>query len=332
MTGQTMRAGVASADGLTLRDVPVPEPTAGQLLVKVSAAGMNRADLNAARGAGVASCESHGKAIGMEWAGEVVDLGGPDSGFAVGDRVTCSGSGGYAEYAVADAARTFDVPSDMSYAEAAALPLALMTAHDALVREGGFTTDQTILVHGASSCVGLATIAIARLMGASRILGTSTRPNRLARLAASGVTAIDPSNADWPQAVHDATDGRGADVVVDMVTGPGINDTMRATAIHGRIVNVGRLAGTRADFDLDLHALRRLSLVGVTFRSRTPDEVRTIVRDVDRHLWPHVRSGALRLPMDREFDLEDAVAAHAYMLANHHFGKIMLTIGDTSAD
>jgi NADPH2:quinone reductase len=315
-----MIAGIASPSGVVVAKVPRPDPGRGELLVKVIAAGLNRADLGAARNA----FSARPGPIGMEWSGEVVALGEGATGFALGDLVACSGAGGYAEYAVADAGRALPVGAIDPFASAG-LPLALMTAHNALVTEGRFAAGQSVLVHGATSGVGIALIKIAKLLGARTVIGTSTSAEKRGLLAGFGVDyAIDPGEDGWVQHVLDATDGKGADVVIDMVTGAGINETMRATALHGQIVNVGRLAGKRADFDLDLHALRRIRFSGVTFRSRTPDEIRAIVAHVRRELWPAVEQGRLAIPIDRSFALSDVSAAHARMAANRHLGKILL--------
>lgn len=322
-----MRAGTASEHGLVVQDVPFPPaPGPDQLLVKVHAAGMNRADLNAAKGTGVGSKESWGRPIGMEWAGEVVATGEAVTAFRPGDTVACSGTGGYAEYALCDVGRAvaFD-PSRVPAETAASLPLALMTAHNALVTAGGFRQGDTVLVHGGSSAVGLAAIRVSRLLGAGRVIATSTNSEKRSRLGEFGADqVIDPTKASWSDEVLETTKGIGAGVVIDMITGPLLNETMRATAILGRIVNVGRLGGTSARIDLDLHALRRIIFVGVTFRSRSVDEIREINRLVAEELWPFVERGELALPIERAFPLEQAAAAHAMMAANRHFGKIVL--------
>jgi NADPH-dependent curcumin reductase CurA len=147
-----MTAGVSSETGLQIAEVPIPVAEEGQVLVKVAAAGMNRADLNAAHGAGVATKASLGKPIGMEWAGEIVELGRSVSGLTVGQKVMCSGSGGYAEYAITDARRCMPIEdADFALTQAAVLPLVLMTAHDAVITNGRLETGEAVLVQGASS-------------------------------------------------------------------------------------------------------------------------------------------------------------------------------------
>jgi NADPH2:quinone reductase len=170
-------------------------------------------------------------------------------------------------------------------------------------------------------------LQIAKLMGAGLVIGTSTDDARRARLKEFGADlAIDTRDGAWPDRVLEATGGKGVNLVVDMLSGPLVAQTMKATALLGRIVNVGRLAGTRAEFDFDLHALRRIDYIGVTFRTRTLDEVREINRRMRADLWGAVTAGRLKLPIDRRFPLDQAPEAQARMHANRHFGKIVLTM------
>jgi len=322
----SMMAGVASANGLEIRAVPRPEPEPHQVLVRVAAAGMNRADLNAAKGAGVASADSHGKPIGMEWAGEVVDMGSDVTGFQIGEKVMCSGTGGYAEYAVSDYGRTMSIEgTQLGMEQAAALPLALLTAHDAVVTNGRLASGDSVLVQGASSAIGLMAMQIAAHLGASLIMGTSSSEQKRGKLKRFGAhLAIDPAREDWLEQVLRATNGKGVNVVIDMVSGKMVTPNMRASSVRGRIVNVGRLGGVNTEFDCDLHAQKRLDYIGVTFRTRTIDEIREISKKAMADLWPLIVSGQLGLPVDKAFSLDEALQAHAYMAVNHHFGKIIL--------
>jgi NADPH2:quinone reductase len=321
-----MKAGIGTPDGLQIGDVPEPRPKPNEVLVRVRAAGLNRADLNAARAAGAHGRPEH--PIGLEWAGEVVEVGAEAKGVKVGDRVLCSGTGSYAELAVCDAGRLWPMPANgMRWEEAGSLPLALLTMHDAIVTNGRLEPGARVLIQGASSGVGLMGLMIAKHLGAGLVIGTSTNDARRARLTEFGADiALDTRAADWPDQVLKATDGKGVDLIVDMVSGPMMNQNMKAAALRGRIVNVGRLAGTRSEFDFDLHALKRIHFVGVTFRTRTVEEVREIVRRMRADLWDAVAAGKLRLPIDRTFPLVEAPAALARMRANEHFGKIVLTM------
>jgi NADPH2:quinone reductase len=322
-----MKAGIATANGLELRrDVPEPRPTADEVLVRVRAAALNRADLSAAK-----ASLGHGKLgipIGIEWAGEVVEVGAEVRDFKPGDRVACGGrTGGYAEYAVTDWGRVFKIPDSMTFERAATLPTALTTMHHALMTAGKMKPGDNVLIQGASSGMGIAGMQIAKLKGARVVIGSSTHAERRDKLKDFGTdVAVNTRDPAWVEQVLEATNGKGADVVVDMISGNLINATMRATAICGRIINVGRLAGNAAEFDFDLHSMKRIDYIGVTFRTRTVDEVREIGRRASADLWDDIAAGRIDLPIDRTFKLDDAVAAQAHMQANRHFGKIILVM------
>jgi NADPH2:quinone reductase len=328
-----MKAGVASENGLVMRDIPQPRPKPNEVLVKVKAAALNRADLAVARGQPHGPNSGIGALVGIEWAGEVVETGADvqssqaQGGFKPGDRVMCSGNGGYAEYAVSDFGRVNLIPDGLSFEQAAVLPVSLTTLHNALVTAGRLKSGESVMIQGASSGVGLMGLQIAKLMGAKLVIGTSTNDERRARLKEFGADlAIDTRDPAWPEAVLKATDGKGVNLTVDMLSGPLVTQTMKATALLGRIVNVGRLAGTKAELDFDLHALRRIDYIGVTFRTRTLEEVREISRKMRADLWDAVTAGKLKLPIDRRFPLDQAPDAQAHMRANKHFGKIVLTM------
>ena len=324
-----MRAAVVTETGVRVRDVPEPKPSPQQVLVRVRACGLNRADLAVAAGHSHGSVGGVGTVVGMEFAGEVVEVGSevpPAAGVKPGDRVMCSGAAGYAEMAVADWGRVSPVPdSNMGWEQAATLPIALQTMHDAVVTNGRLQAGESVLIQGASSGVGLMGMQIAKLMGAEMVFGGSTNAERRARLGEFGCDLpVDTSDPAWPDHVLEATGGRGVELIVDQVSAPVANGNLRACAILGRIVNVGRLGGAKGEFDFDLHAMRRISYIGVTFRTRSPDEVREINRRMRADLWGAVEAGKLRLPLDRTFPLEDAATALEHMKANRHFGKVVL--------
>jgi NADPH:quinone reductase-like Zn-dependent oxidoreductase len=184
-----------------------------------------------------------------------------------------------------------------------------------------------VLIQGASSGVGLMGLQVAKLMGARLVIGTSTNAGHRARLAEFGADlALDSADPAWPDAAAKATDGKGVDLIIDQVSASVANQNMKAAAILGRIVNVGRLGGVKGEFDFDLHALKRIDYIGVTFRTRSLEEVREIVRRMRADLWPAVEAGRLHLPIDRSFPLDAAAEALAHMRANAHFGKVVLTM------
>ncbi len=322
-----MRAAVVSDKGLVIREIPTPRPGPGQVLVKLRAIGLNRADLGVAAGHRHGNQGGPGAIPGIEGAGEVVEIGPEVPGPIVpGLRVMASMSGSYAEYCVVPWGRLFPVPSEtMAWAVAATLPIAVQTMHDAVVTHGGCGPGSAILIQGASSGVGLMGLQVARLMGASVVIGTSTNAERRARLAEFGAThAVDTADPGWVDQVLAATGGRGVDAVVDMISGQLVSQTLRATAILGRIVNVGRLGGAVAAFDFDTHAARRITYTGVTFRTRSAEEVAEIVRRARADLWEAIEGGKLALPLDRTYPLDAVNDALACMKANQHFGKIAL--------
>ncbi|MFN4087585.1 MAG: zinc-binding dehydrogenase [Alphaproteobacteria bacterium] len=323
-----MKAAVLTEEGLRIREVPQPEPKPEEVLVRVRACGLNRADLMVASGRAHGRVGGAGTIIGLEWAGEVAAIGSAVTGVRPGDRVMCSGSGGWAEYAVTDHGRISPVPANnMSWEQAATLPVALQTMHDAIVTNGRMKAGESVLIQGASSGVGLLGMKIAKHMGARLVVGTSTNADRRARLGEFGCDlALDSRDPGWVDAVLDATGGKGVDLIVDQISGYVANQNLKAAAVLGRIVNVGRLGGFTGEFDFDLHALRRIDYIGVTFRTRSVEEIREIVRRMRADLWPAVEAGDLALPIDRTFALDEAPEALAHMRANAHLGKIVLTV------
>lgn len=316
-----MKAIISTAEGARLADVPMPQPKPHEILVRVKAASLNRADL-----AGLAARD--GQVIGMEWAGEVVEAGPQSGGWKAGDRVMCTGAGAFAEYAVTDGGRACGIPdSALPYEEASILMLALQAMHDAIVTHGELRRGQDVLIHGAASGVGLMGLQIARLLGAGKVIGTSTNAARRARLAEFGADlALDPGQPEWHQRVLEATGGKGVEIIVDQVTGKQFAQTMRTAALGGRIVNLGRLGGAGGEFDFQLHALRRISYIGVTFRTRSLEEIRALNARMLAELGGAVAERRLRLPIDSRFPLAEAGAALERMSANLHFGKIVLTV------
>jgi NADPH2:quinone reductase len=326
-----MKAAVIGESGLEIRDVPVPKPKEGEILVRVKAAGLNRAEmLMATAGYRHGNQGGPGTVVGLEWSGEVVEAGAAVNDFKPGQRVMCSGGGGYAEFAVADAGRCSPIPANnMTFPQAATLPIGLQTMHDALMTQGRMKAGDAVLIQAASAGVGIIGLQIAKLMGARLVMGTSTKPEKRARLKEFGCDlALDPRDPKWPDQVLEATGGKGVDIVIDLVSAGAANDNMKATRVLGRIVNIGRLGGFRGEFDFDLHALKRIDYIGATFRTRSTAEVHEIVRRMRADLWPHVEAGKISIPIDRTFPLAEAAAAQARMRANEHFGKIVLSVGE----
>jgi NADPH2:quinone reductase len=319
-----MKAGVASPDGVVIKDIDPPKPKLTDILVKIKAIALNRADLGSARG-DTSHGASTGRPIGSEFAGEVVEAGAQVRDFKAGDRVMCHAPGSHAEMAVCDFGRAMQIPDGMGYEQAATLPIGLNTLHNALVTAGRLKAGENVMVQGASSGVGVIGLQIAKLMGAGLVVGTSTNEARRARLKEFGADlAVNTKDADWPEQVMKATDNKGLHLTVDMLSGPVVSQTMRCTALLGRIVNIGRLAGMKAEFDFDAHARQRIDYIGVTFRTRTVEEVREILVKMRTDLWDAVKAGKIKVPIDKTYPLADARAGHDHMRGNKHFGKILL--------
>jgi NADPH:quinone reductase-like Zn-dependent oxidoreductase len=323
-----MKAAVVGEKGAEVRDVPKPEPAPNEVLIRVHASSLNRADVGVAAGHQHGRVGGIGSRIGLECSGEVEAVGREVTAFKPGDRVMGSAPGSYAEYVVADPGRIARIPANnMTYEQAACFPVALQTLHNAIVTAGRFKRGETLLIQGASSGVGLMGMQIGKFMGASLVMGTSTNPGRRARLKEFGCDlAIDTTDPKWPEAVKKATADKGVDLIVDMVSGGVANGNLEAAAILGRIVNVGRLGGQKGEFNYDLHALKRIDYIGVTNRTRTPEELNEVTRRMRADLWPAVEAGKLSLPIDKTFPLEKVAEALAMMKANQHFGKIVLTM------
>jgi NADPH2:quinone reductase len=322
-----MRAYILGEGGPEVREVATSQPGAGEVQVRVRASGLNRVDILMSRGRKHGAAGGPGAVLGLEWAGEVSALGEGVTTFKVGDRVMGSGGGAWAEFVCVDAGRVAPIPDGMSFEQGSTLAVALQTMHDAVVTHGQLKPGGSILIQGASTGVGLMGLQIAKAMGAGLVIGSSTNPQRRARLTEFGADlAIDSRDPAWVDQVLQATGGKGVDAIVDQLSGYVANDNMRATKVTGRIVNVGRLGGESGPFEFDLHAMRRIEYIGVTFRTRSKAEVAQIVSRWRADLWQAVASGKLSLPIDSTFGFDDLAQALEHMRKNSHFGKIVLTI------
>ena len=275
-----MKAAVLGENGVEVRDLQKPVPQPNEVLIRVRATSLNRADLLVASGHQHGRIGGVGARIGLECAGEVEAVGSEVRDFKPGDRVVGARREAMPSTSLPTRAPSIRMPANnMTYAQAACLPVALQTMHNAIVTAGRFKRGETLLIQGASAGVGLMGMQIGKFMGAATVMGTSTNPGRRARLKDYGCDlAVDSSDPAWPAGVKKATADKGVDLIIDLVSGGVANQNLEAAKILGRIVNVGRLGGMKGEFNFDLHALKRIDYIGVTFRTRTPQEVRDIVR------------------------------------------------------
>lgn len=321
-----MRAIVAEATGPVVADIPRPSPGEHEVLVRVRAAALNRIDLIMSRGGVHGDSGGVGQPFGVEWAGDIVEVGSGVVGWSVGDRVMGTGARAFADYKVAHFMTLYPVPDSLSFEQAAALPVGLQTMHDAIATRGLLAPGQRVLIQGAGSGMGLMGMQIARFLGAGVVIGTSTSAERRSRLGEYGADLAVDSRADnWVEQVTEATDGDGVDLLVDLVAGPLVNGGMQATKIGGRMVNVGRVGGERGDFDFDLHSLRQITYVGATFRTRTPLEVVQVVSRAATAVKPALKKGLIQMPVDDVYPVSDCAAAFDRMARNEHFGKIIVS-------
>ena len=323
-----MKAVTVIKDGVDILDVDIPKLNSNEVLVKVFACGLNRADLMVADGGSHGSAGGSGTIVGMEFSGEVVELGSDVPNLAIGDRVMCSGLSAWAEYAVTDWGRVIKIPdNNMDYLTASTLPIALATMHNAIVTVGEFRKGQSVLIQGASSGVGLMGLQIAKNLGAKTIIATSTKLEKFDRLKELGADiVVNSKDPKWSDVVLDNTSGEGVDLIIDQLSGYTVNQNMLATKIKGNIVNVGRLAGGASEFNCDIHALRRINYKGVTFRTRSVQEIRDVFTKMWEDLRELVSNKSLLMPIEKVFDFKDVSQALSYMRDNKHFGKLILKL------
>ena len=321
-----MKAVTLGDDGVEIKDLPNPEPTSEQVLVKVKSCGLNRSDLLETQGQSFGHTGGDTKIIGGEFAGEIVELGEGVEDLKVGDKVMCRGGSGWAEYAVANHKRVIKFnPEQISWEQAASIQGNLQTMHDAIVTNGKFITGQSVFIQGASSGVGIIGLQIAKALGASLVLGSSTNQNKLSKLSSYGADIlIDTSKENWLDKVLEVTEGKGVDVLIDMLSGDFVNKNMEATKINGHLINIGRLAGMNGNFNYDLHAKRRLHYVGTTGRTRSVEENLDVARVANKDLWDQVVDGKIRHVIFKTFRLNEASDALNIMNENRHFGKLVL--------
>jgi NADPH:quinone reductase len=306
-----------------VRTAPDLTPAAGQVLVRVRASGLNRGEIGQ-----VKSLQSGGPSpIGVEFAGEVAAVGADVSTWREGDRVMGHGRGGQAQYALAHPRALMRVPPNLSWTEAASFPNVFITAHDAVVTNGQLRAGEAILVNAASSGIGLAAIQVAALLGAKPVIATTRSAAKIDKLSSYGVDiAIDTNSRSQVDAVMDATSKKGVDVIIDCVGGTVFEANLASLAIKGRLVNIGRLGSSTAQFDISQLWLKRLKLIGVTFRTRSEEERLACIEACARDLLAPLAAGKLRWPIERTFPLKQLADAHAYMERDQHFGKIVSTV------
>ena len=309
---------------LVLADRPKPSPGAGDVLIKVAAAGVNRPDVMQRMGhypppPGVTDIP------GLEVAGVVDAIGADVRDWRVGDRVCALvAGGGYAEYCVAPAPQCLPVPTGMDFVHAAAIPETFFTVWTNVFERGRLTPGESLLVHGGSSGIGTTAIQLARALG-SRVFATAGSAGKCAACEKLGAArGINYRDEDFVAVVKQLTDGRGVDVVLDMVGGDYFPRNMDALAMDGRLVSIAVLSGVKATINILTMMQKRLTLTGSTLRVRPVAEKGAIAAGLRQHVWPLLESGAVTPVIHATFPLGDAAGAHRVMESGAHIGKLVL--------
>lgn len=325
---QMMRAigvqgGTGPASALFEEQVVRPAPSAGGILIRVHAAGVNRPDISQREG-NYPPLPGASSVIGLEVAGNIAALGEGAARWAVGDRVTALlPGGGYAGYAVVDARHALPIPDDMSFEQAAGLSETIFTVWANLFEKGRLAAGETALIHGGNSGIGVTAIQMAKAAGA-RVIATCRGSEKAQKAIQVGADiAIDVTTQDFVTVV---TEAGGADVVLDIAGGAYFEGNITALKPDGRLAQIALLDGGKVTLDLMPLLFKRLTITGSTLRARPADEKARLARAIEDVVWPWVRAGLVRPPIDRIFPLENVQHAHEYLENGSQFGKVVLTL------
>ena len=313
-------------DVLALAEGPLPTPKAGEALIEVAAAGVNRPDCLQRSGAYPPPPDAS-PIIGLEIAGTVVALGEGAHGVAIGDRVCAlTPGGGYAEYCTTPAGWCLPVPTGMTEVEAASLPETFFTVWNNVFDRGRLRAGETVLIHGGTSGIGLTAIQLAKHFGAT-VITTAGGDDKVAFCRTIGADhALNYKTQDFVAEVASITGKRGVDVVLDMVGGDYIEKNLRCLALEGRLVIIAFLRGSKVEVDWRHIMLRRLTVTGSTLRASPLERKLELARSLREKVWPLLESGKVKTVVHRVFPLAQAAAAHALMESGAHIGKLVLAV------
>jgi putative PIG3 family NAD(P)H quinone oxidoreductase len=305
---------------------PTPRPGPGELLIRVEAAGVNFPDTLQRRGM-YAAPPGASDLLGLEVAGKVAAVGSDVRGWHAGDRVCALlAGGGYAEYVAAPAPQCLPIPASLTAVEAAALPETFFTVWTNVFERGRLQAGETFLVHGGSSGIGTTAIQLAHAFGA-RVFATAGSAEKCRVCESLGAArAINYRDEDFVEVLKSETDGRGVDLILDMVGGDYVPRNLASLALEGRIVMIAYLQGQTATLDIAKLMLKRATLTGSTLRHRTVEQKGAIASALRAHVWPLLEAGTVRPVIHATFPLEEAAAAHRLMESSAHAGKIVLTV------
>ena len=315
-----IEGGKGPAGALRLADIARPEPGAGQILISVKAAGINRPDLLQRQGFYPPPPGSP-PTLGLEVAGEVVQGAGR---WRVGDKVCALlGGGGYAQFAVADARHALPIPAGFDFVQAASLPETVFTVFANVFEHGALKAGETFMVHGATSGIGVAAIQMAKAAGA-KVIATARGATKAQQALSLGADiAVDASAEDFAAV---AAEQGGVDVILDMVAGAYFAKNLDSLKTGGRLVQIAALGGGVVELPIAKMMMKRLIITGSTLRPRSPDEKARLATEVERVVWPWLAAGKVKPVVDRTFSLAAAAAAHAWLEGGDHLGKVVLTV------
>ena len=322
----TMKAiQIGEGGKLVWQEVPRPTPGEREVLVRIAATAVNRADLLQVKGL-YPPPPGASDILGLEATGEIVEVGSGVERSQVGDRVCCLlAGGGYGEFVAVDQGSLLPLPSGLSLVDAAALPEALYTAYLNVFMEGALAAGESVLVHAGASGVGTAAIQIAKALG-HRVFATASS-GKLERLRELGAVAIDRQEEDFVARVKEETQGRGVEVIFDPVGGSYLAGNIKSLAKQGRLVIIGMLGGIKAELFLPTLMMNRLRIIGSVLRSRSVQEKAQITAALEERVWPLVEAGTVRPIIERVMPIAEAEAAHEMLRSNSTVGKVVLTIG-----
>ncbi len=313
------------ADVLYLDQTSIPQPGAGEVLIRVAAAGINRPDILQRKGLYPPPADAS-PILGLEVAGDIIACGDDVTDWKIGDQVCALvNGGGYAEYALAPAAQCLPIPSGFSLIEAAALPETFFTVWSNLWMRAGLKTGETLLVHGGSSGIGTTAIQLAVALGV-KVFATAGSAEKCAAINTLGGVAINYHEQDFVEQIKNQTSGQGANVILDMVGGDYIQRNFSVAAKDGRIVNIAFLNGSKSQLDLMPLMLKRLTLTGSTLRAQSPAAKAKIAQQLKAQVWPLLDTQRIKPLIDSVFPLAEVAKAHERMESGNHIGKIVLNI------
>ncbi|MGI8543967.1 MAG: NAD(P)H-quinone oxidoreductase [Aridibacter sp.] len=314
------------AENLEIREVEKPVLSqANQVLVNVKAAALNRADILQRKGFYPAPKGFPERILGLEFAGEVAEIGEDVSGFEVGKRVFgITAGGGQAEFVLTEENQLAQIPENLSFTEAAAIPEAFITAYDAVWTQGNLQKSETLLIHAVGSGVGLAALQIAKAKG-NKVIGTSRTQNKLDECKKFGLDiAINTGEIKDFDKIIKKTNEKGVDVILDLVGANYFEANLQSLALKGRLVLVGLVSGRKAEFDLGMALTKRLKIIGTVLRSRAAEEKAVAAANFIREVLPLIEAGKIKPNLDKVFKMENVRAAHEYLESNESFGKVVL--------